>query len=160
MIPSRDRPHIPTGYGITESRDGLLEWERVSSAITTADIYWLSTVGRGGPHLVPLHATAVDGEVFLSGDDASRWTRNLTDDQRIQVGLDQDGLQVMVRGAAALETPSRERFELVNGLLKGKYGWSFDEPLPMWIVSPNTVLAFDPDAFAASPTRFTFGGSS
>ena len=74
MAPTRGRPRIPEGYGVSDALDGMLEWEPVAEAIAEAEIYWLSTISPAtGSHLVPLHACALDGTVYLSGDDDTRW---------------------------------------------------------------------------------------
>ncbi len=161
MTPTSERPDIPPGYGVATDADGLLAWETVATAVAGAEIYWLATLlPSGGPHLVPLHATALDGHVFLSGDEQSRWYRNLGADPRIQVGIEHDELQVMVRGRATHETIEGDRLQQVSESLQSKYGFSFDQPLPMWVVAPDTVLAFEPARFASSPTRFRFGGNA
>ena len=109
---------------------------------------------------MPLHACALDGTVYLSGDDDTRWALNLAADPRIQVGVHHGGLQIMVRGRASHETPDPETFAVLDASLQRKYEFGFDDPIAMWVVAPDSVLAFDPAQFATSPTRFTFGASS
>lgn len=159
--PVRDRPGIPATYGIKQGPDGMLEWGRVTAAVDSSDIYWVATKSRrGAPHLVPIHSASIGGVVHLSGDPSTKWYRNLADDPTVQVGIDHGGLQVMVRGAARLDTPSPQRWSEMNANLATKYEWQLDgEPLPVWVVRPHTVIAFNPAEFADSPTRFSFEDS-
>lgn len=160
MNPTRTRPDIPDGYGISAADDGLLDWERVANALADANIYWFSTVSAAGtPHLVPLHAAAIDGTIRAAGDPATRWSRNLDTEPRLTVGVEHDGLQVMAKGTAVLETVGAGAIDQINESVQAKYGFSYGaEGLDMWSLSPETVIAFDPGEFATSPTRFTFGG--
>lgn len=159
MIPLRkDRPDIPPGYGVDEGTGGLAEWAGVATTIDSAELYWVATqLPNGSPHLIPIHAAGLNGIIHLSGDPETRWARNLAASPAMQVGIDHQGKQVMVRGKARLETPTADTFAAVKNNIASKYDWQLgDEPIPMWIVEPTTVLAFEPAEFASSPTRFTF----
>lgn len=154
----RDRPQIPSGYGISEDAEGLLEWSKVVATIDGADIYWVATSNPNGePHLVPLHAAAVDGTVYLSGDAESRWVKNLGARPTIRVGINHNSLQVIIRGTASTLRPDAELWKSVRANIGTKYEWQFgDEPLHMWPVRATSAIAFDAAEFATSPTRFTF----
>lgn len=136
----------------------MLGWQLVAETLDSAGIYWISTVNPNGkPHLVPIHAACLGGVVYLAGDPASRWARNLVVSPYLEIGVNHAGLQVMVCGTAHLETPSAERYDELNHNIASKYEWKFDSgPTPMWIVNPDTVIAFDPSRFDSSPTRFEF----
>lgn len=74
-----------------------------------------------------------------------------------QIGIEFEGLQVISRGRAVLGEPSSTTLELINDQVDRKYGFTYgSDPLPMWVLAPQTVIAFDPGEFAASPTRFRF----
>lgn len=157
----RDRPRIPSNYGVSTESDGLLAWERVATAIADAEIYWVSTTDGANPHLIPIHAVSLDGTIYLGGDPATKWARNLTSNPAVDIGVQHDGLQVMVRGTAAWETPTAELHHVMREATDAKYGWSHgDDPVPLWVIRPSKVIAFDPAEFATSPTRFTFEEAS
>jgi len=156
--PMRDRPTIPSTYGVNQGPAGMLEWGKVSATVDSSDIYWVATKGhRGSAHLVPIHSASMGGIIHLAGDPSTRWYRNLVEDGTVEVGVDHGGLQVIVRGNARLDTPSPEEWSEMNSNLATKYEWQLEgDPFPVWVVEPNTVIAFNPAEFADSPTRFSF----
>lgn len=153
----RDRPDIPEAYGVETDLAGLLEWDRVREAIDDATIYWISTSGSAASHLVPVHAAGLSGTIYAGGDAASRWSRNLAANPKVQIGVEFEGVQVISRGSAVLEKPGSEMFAAINAQVDRKYGFTYGaDPIPMWGLAPQKVIAFDPGEFAASPTRFRF----
>lgn len=157
----RDRPDIPEGYGVDTGVAGMLEWDRVREIIDHATIYWIATSGSAAAHLVPVHAAGLGGTIYAGGDAASRWSRNLAANPTVQVGVEFEGVQVISRGTAVLEEPGPEMLEMINAQVDRKYGFTYGpDPLPMWVLAPQTVIAFDPGEFATSPTRFRFKGQT
>lgn len=159
--PRADRPQMPPAYGVISEPDGMLEWADVSRLIDAAEIYWVATASPdGAPHLVPLHAAAVAGRIYLSGDPDSRWVRNIGADPRLQVSIDRDDHQVVVRGEGAHRVPDPGLWEAIRANIASKYNWQHgEEPMEMLVVVPRRVLAFDlsgEGSFQTSPTRFTF----
>ena len=153
----RDRPAIPDGYGVAVETVGMLEWDRVRHVIDDAEIYWVATSQAGAAHLVPVHAAGLNGAIYAGGDAASRWSRNLTENAQVQIGLEFGGVQVISRGSAVLEEPDPEIFESINVQVDRKYGFTYGaDPIPMWVLAPQTVIAFEPAEFAVSPARFRF----
>ncbi len=156
VTPSTDRPEIPSGYGVHEDEVGLLAWPDIEGVLARAHLYWLATANGPTPHLIPIHAAFAHNRIFVGGDPAARWYRNLDAQPRIEVGVADGDVQVIFRGIARRRTPTTEVFESITDNLASKYEWNFDEPLELWEVTPETVIAFDVSKFATSPTRFRF----
>lgn len=151
-----ERPDIPEGYGISPEPRGLLSWEVVDRVLSSCEVYWLATVSAGGgPHLIPIHAAYANEHIYVSGDPATRWWRNLTTRPRIDLGATSGNFQVMFRGIAELITPDRSTFASISANIASKYDWEASRA-PTWEVAPSVVIAFDVDDFANSPTRFRF----
>jgi nitroimidazol reductase NimA-like FMN-containing flavoprotein (pyridoxamine 5'-phosphate oxidase superfamily) len=155
--PARDRPVIPAGYGIKSDAAGMLEWEKVRDLVSSAETYWVATTGPdGAPHLTPIHASFAADRIYLGGDPATRWWRNLAENPAVQVGIEDGETHVLFRGRAVFTKPSPERFAELAANVDSKYGWSMDESWELWEITPTTVIAYDLTDFASSPTRFRF----
>jgi nitroimidazol reductase NimA-like FMN-containing flavoprotein (pyridoxamine 5'-phosphate oxidase superfamily) len=156
--PTRDRPVIPAGYGIKSDAAGMLEWEKVRDLITSAQTYWVATTGPGGaPHLTPIHASFAADRIYLGGDPAARWWRNLAENPAVQVGIEDGETHVLFRGRATFTKPSPERFVELAANVASKYEWEMDENWELWEIAPTTIIAYDLTDFPSSPTRFRFG---
>lgn len=134
----------------------MLEWSEVAETLSRARLYWTSTVGMTTPHLTPIHAAFTRDHIFLTGDPLSRWSRNLEETPHIHVGVSEGARQIIVRGRARRHLPDADLFADITANLGSKYGWNLSEPVEAWDVTPRTVLAFDEESFATSPTRFSF----
>jgi hypothetical protein len=164
MTITRRRPGIPRSYGISEDEQGMLGWDAVTGALVAAPVYWVSTVRPDGlPHLIPIWGAWAEDAVFIEGGDETRWARNLTEgDGRVDVGVDSDGMQVMVRGVAAkVEVADDTQTAIADGY-EAKYPYRPDKN-HFWRIAPTSVLAWrvDPmEAFASTPTQFDFESPS
>ena len=54
QMPRTDRPAIPADYGVTKASD-FVEWSHVEDRLAADRVYWLVTVGNGGPPPGPPH---------------------------------------------------------------------------------------------------------
>ncbi len=157
--PHADRPHVP-GYGVPESREGLLDWSWADERLARAMIYRLATAdAAGAPHLVPIWGSWVDGRWYVEGG-PTRWQRNLRVNPQIAVNVE-FGDEVVI-----LEGPAREivapEAELAERILTGyaKYRPAYEaDPVNwsaggLWELRP--VKAFAWSVFPADMTRFRF----
>ncbi|MFN3003110.1 pyridoxamine 5'-phosphate oxidase family protein [Mycolicibacterium wolinskyi] len=144
------------------------EWPAAAEALTTAGLYWLTTVRADGrPHVTPLVGVWVDDTfVFCTGPGEQK-ARNLRSGAAVVVTTGANtwdaGLDVVVEGSAGRVT-GREKLTALADAYRAKYGddWDFDcddevfdpegEAAIVYRVTPDKVLAF-----AKSPhgqTRF------
>jgi nitroimidazol reductase NimA-like FMN-containing flavoprotein (pyridoxamine 5'-phosphate oxidase superfamily) len=155
----RQRPAIPTSYGIATGFDGMLEWSRVATVLRDATILWVATSRPDGdPHLIPIWGAWADGAAYIEGGDETRWAKNLAGGSAVHVGVDGDGLQVMVRGTAAKHDVDAATQRAIADVYTAKYPYR-PEGTTFWVIRPASVLAWSTatvDAFASTPTEFVF----
>ena len=155
----RQRPAIPSTYGIARGTEGMLEWGRVAGVLRDARIYWVSTTRADGtPHLIPIWGAWVDDAAYIEGGDETLWARNLAAGSAVHVGIDHDGVQVMVRGRATKREVDSATQTSIADVYAAKHPYR-PEGHAFWEIRPWTVLAWDTgtiDSFAATPTEFVF----
>jgi hypothetical protein len=160
----RRRPSIPASYDIATDEAGMLEWNDVAGAIASAPVYWVATTTpAGNPHLIPIWGAWVDDAAYIEGGDDTRWARNLAaGDGRIQIGIDHEGMQIMVRGTATKQTLDPATQQIVANCFAAKYPYR-PTGAEFWTTTARTVLAWrtdDIDLFATTPTQFDLGGEA
>jgi hypothetical protein len=145
-------------------------WSDVDQALTEAKIFWLSTVRRDGrPHVTPLPAVWLGGELHFCTGAAEQKAVNLTNEPRCALTtgtpLQHEGLDVVVEGAAVRVT-EQDRLAELAGLWKTRLGWDFraadgtfvgeaGNVALVFAVSPAKILAFGKGE-PYSQTRFSF----
>lgn len=156
--PRADRPHAPGDYGYATEPEGMLSWQRVRDALAAAEVYWIGSVRPdAGPHMHSIWGGFVDHRLCFEGGADTRWARNLAADPRVAFGAAADGLHITGRGTV-VKAPMGEHFQALADSYASKYDYR-PETDDYWQVHPRTVIALDMsslEAFASSPTRFTF----
>ncbi|MGH8912227.1 MAG: pyridoxamine 5'-phosphate oxidase family protein [Acidimicrobiia bacterium] len=156
--PHVSRPRAPSGYGYSTEPEGMLAWEKVGAALAAANIYWIaSALPDGSPHLHSIWGGFVDPHLYIEGGDTTRWARNLVADSRVGFGVESGGLHINGRGAVR-RSPAGESFEALKANYGRKYDYTPDND-EFWRIDPSVVIALDMsslEAFASSPTKFTF----
>lgn len=156
--PRADRPRAPEGYGYATDPEGMLDWTQVREALAAAEVYWIGSVRPdGGPHMHSIWGGFVADRLCFEGGENTRWARNLTADHRVAFGAAAGGLHITGRGKV-IKAPIGEHFPALADNYASKYDYR-PETDDFWQVHPVHVIALDMrslEAFAASPTRFTF----
>ena len=108
--PETGRPHIP-GYGIPDSREGLLDWGWAEERLTRALPYWVATVPPDRrPHTTPVWGIWVDGALHFEGGPHTRRGRNLAANPAVAVHVERGDEVVIVEGTAeGLAAPEQGR---------------------------------------------------
>ena len=107
-----------------------VSWQRVCDALTTAELYWLTTVRTDGrPHITPLVGAWVnDAFVFGTGPDEQK-ARNLEHSTSVAVttGVNtwNDGLDVIVEGHAE-RVVGRDPLTTLADVVREKYDGVWD----------------------------------
>lgn len=152
--PSRSRPVIPD-YGIPESEDGLLSWERTSGRLGEATNYWVATSGpTGKPHAVPVQGAWIGGALYFGGGPDVKWVRNLRSDPRVSVHLESGDDVVILEGKVERAGEPESLMAEIADVYEKKYGYR--HPPPFWTLRPRVAFAWTD--FAKDPTRFRFAG--
>ena len=156
--PRAERPQAPEGYGYSTDPEGMLTWDRVSEALASAGVYWVSSVRPdGSPHTHSIWGGFVANRLYFEGGDTTRWARNLAVDPRVGFGVEAGGLHINGRGMAAQATAG-EDFEALRSAYGDKYDYR-PEHDQFWRVEPFVIVALDMsslESFAQTPTRFVF----
>ena len=147
------------GYGIAGPQEGrgLLPWAWAEQRLEAAERYWLATVSPdGAPHVMPLWAVWLDGQLWFSTGGRSRKARNLRADPRCAIHLEGDE-PLIVNGLAAFVTDAAaiERMVAAYG---DKYPETPPDPAenPIVRVRPQQAFGMIEAEFAGSPTRWSF----
>ena len=105
-------------------------WQQVSDALAAAELYWLTTVRKGGrQHITPLiRAWVDDGFVFCTGPEEQK-DRNLEHRTAVAIATGantwNDGLDVVVEGNAERVT-GLETLTRLAGAIREKYRGEWD----------------------------------
>lgn len=156
---SRRRPRLPADYGFSTALEGMLDWADVAAMIAAAKIFWVSTVNADAtPHITPIWGAWVGDAGYIEGSSETRWGSNVEQRPSVNVGVDRNDHQVMVRGSAArVEVPPDTQQQIADNYA-GKYEYR-PEGSMFWQITPKTVLAWDTSSIEAlvnTPTAFVF----
>jgi general stress protein 26 len=147
-------------------------WEQTEAALEQAEIFWIATVRADGrPHVTPLVAVWLDGELHFSTGPGEQKAVNLRTNPAVvlSTGCNEwdHGLDVVVEGTA-VRTTDHAQLERLAGAWRQKWAgqWQFEVADgafqhagggEAWVfsVAPRKILAFGKGGF--SQTRYTFG---
>ena len=154
--PTVSRPHMP-GYGIPESKKGLLPWSWAKQRLEKSHNYLVSTVTpEGAPHTMVVWGLWLNGAFYFSTGARSRKGRNLAHDPRCTVATDNVAEAVIVEGEAVPMSDSKIRRVFAQKYQrKYKFDMSgFKEPV--YAVRPRVAFGLWEKKFQNSATRWTF----
>ena len=146
------------GYGIPQSRKGLLPWAWAERRLTRSHNYWLITVRpEGRPHVMPVWGIWVDGAFYFSTGRESRKARNLARNRRCIVCNERADQAVIVEGVAGKVT-SKSLLGRLAGPYHVKYKpWKLDPAMgAIYVVRPRVAFGMYEDRFVDAATRWRF----
>ena len=155
--PKAGRPHMP-GYGISESRKGILPWSWARQRLAKNRNYWISTVREDGrPHTMPVWGIWHNDRLYFSTAVTSTKSRNLAANPYCTSTTESATEAIIVESKAAV-VRSKTTLKPVWKAYKAKYDWSIDGE-SMFALTPTTAFAFieTADQFATAATRWRFG---
>jgi nitroimidazol reductase NimA-like FMN-containing flavoprotein (pyridoxamine 5'-phosphate oxidase superfamily) len=120
--PKASRPFIE-GYGVPETREGMLPWKHVRERMTRAINYWVCTANAPGqPHATPVWGAWVGDRFYFDGSPKTRRGRDLAINSQVAVHLENGMDVVMLEGTArALSKPARALATRVARAYRAKY---------------------------------------
>ena len=162
--PKVGRPLMP-GYGIPESKKGLLPWKWAEQRLKKSHNYWITTVKPDGtPHVMVVWGLWMDGSFLFCTGRQSRKTRNLELNPHCVVSTEAAEEAVIVEGVAEIvDLPVRRVF-----LKKYTPKYNFDMAgmekdilamkEPVFAVRPQVAFGLYEKKFMSSATRWKFKG--
>jgi hypothetical protein len=160
--PRAERPHLPPGYGISDTPPGptFADWPRVDRQLVDARSYWVCSVGSASrPHAAPVWGVWLDGVLYFSTDRGSRKGRNLAAHPNIAVHLE-SGEDVVILEGRVQEVLDPARMERIEAVYRAKYDVGLDPGGPAEVVvyalRPRTALTWQEHDFVESPVRWRF----
>lgn len=156
--PTAERPRAPEAYGYSQNPEGMLDWDRVASAIAAANIYWIATIlPDGSPHTHSIWGGFAGETLYFEGGPTTRWARNLAANPLASFGVEAEGLHVSGRGKVG-KGPAGGEFSALRANYGRKYNYE-PENDDFYRLRPEVIIALDMssmESFASSPTRFRF----
>ena len=145
------RPHIP-GYGISEEKEGMVDWDTVNQWMNDSKNYWLGTTRPNyKPHSRPIWGIWLDNFFYFGGGSSTKTVRNLAERNHISVHTESAENAVIIEGYT-------ENFddEELNKVLGKKYEERYGilRPPPCWRVIPEVVFAWSMEDYSNTPTKF------
>jgi PPOX class probable F420-dependent enzyme len=158
--PQASRPDLP-GYGISQSREGLLPWTWAQERLAASRNYWVATSRPDGrPHVAPVWGVWLDNQFLFSTGQRTVKARNLTANPNVVICTERADEAVFLEGVAATLSDAAIRNRFVTAY-KEKYDWDMSgdaDAGPIYTVQPKVVFGFIEAAsqFATTATRWTF----
>lgn len=169
--PSPPVPEIDDRFGAPEATP--TPWPDTLTALTEAELYWLTTVRRDGrPHVTPLIGVVHGGAPHFCTGPGEQKAHNLRHHPRVALTTGANtwnrGLDVVVEGAAVRVT-DRSGLQALADAYETKYGsaWHFDvgdgvfgfgeDAALVHRIEPEKVIAFAKEPHAQTRYRFTAG---
>ena len=164
--PIRDRPELPTGYGLPDSDDRLLAWSEVEARLQASTHYWMATTRPDGrPHVIPRWGVWTDGAFWYDGSPDTVHVQNLNQNNWCALHLEDGREAVMVEGRSdPAEPPVPDLGRRLSTLFTTKYGELGYSPGPdAWegldagglrVFTPVKAMAWF--GFPQDVTRFRF----
>jgi PPOX class probable F420-dependent enzyme len=156
--PEAGRPNIP-GYGISESRDGLLPWSWAVERLSSSRNYWVATTRPDGrPHVAPVWGVWLDDMFLFSTGAQTVKARNLAASPHVVICTERADEAAFVEGA--VDTLSdKALLKRFVAAYKEKYDWDMEADYgPIYAVRPKVVFGFieQSSQFSSTATRWTF----
>lgn len=158
----------------SEPQAAAVPWAEVVTALASSEMFWLTTVRRGGrPHVAPLPAMWLDGRLYFCTGAHEQKARNIEANPQVVIttGTNEfrSGLDIVVEGTVERVTDNDMLTRLV-AMWKNKLDWDFEvgdgvfldrqEPghsALVFAITPAKVLAFKKAPY--SQTRYLMGRS-
>jgi hypothetical protein len=146
--PVASLPKLPPGYGLPKTSDKLLPWSHVDERMTASMHYWISTTSPdGAPFSRPVDGMWLDDRLYFGGDDESRWRRNIRNDPRACVTLENAERAVILHGEVAVVWPDGDLAVRLADASNAKYHMDQTpgdyEQAEVLMFTPHTAFAWN-----------------
>jgi len=161
--PKSTRPHIP-GYGLPNSKKGLLPWRWAENRLKKSRQYWIATTRPDGrPHVMVVWALWQDGRLYFSTGKTSRKAQNLAKNPHCTMCTEMAAEAVILEGLVETERDIERIREFIRRYEK-KYKWKLGEMAdgllslkePVFYLQPSVGFGLWEKKFATTATRWLF----
>jgi len=161
--PKATRPHIP-GYGLPESKKGLLPWKWAEERLKKSRQFWIATTRPDGrPHVMIVWALWMDERVYFSTGKRSVKARNLSQNPSCTISTDNAAEAVILEGTIEIEREVK-RIRKFVGLYEKKYKYKLGKmgeamlalEDPVFFLRPRVGFGLWEKKFDTSATRWLF----
>ena len=158
MEPRRRRPPFKD-YGVSESAEGMLDWDWAAERLEQSRNYWISTTRPDGrPHAMPVWGIWLEDAFFFSTGRDSAKSRNLAANPAIVVHLESGDETVILEGRAE-QVLDAELGRRVSEVYWPKYDFTPDTSgeADRWlVVRPKLAYAWNERDYPNRATQFDF----
>lgn len=155
---------MPDGYGV-EQATAFVSWQAIEEKLRDARHYWLATTRPGGgPHVIPRWGIWLDSAFWYDGSPETAHVRNLREDPRCVLHLEDGQRATIVEGhSIACDPILGEMGECLAAEFARKYAsdyaphpdaWSDESAGGMRRIEPKKVMAWN--EFPKDLTRYRF----
>jgi hypothetical protein len=165
--PKAARPHMP-GYGIPNSKKGMLTWKWAANKFSKSRQYWIMTVRPDGrPHAMPVWGLLLNNVFYFSTGAQTRKAKNLAKNSHCVVANEDAAQAIIIEGTAKpVKDPALVRKFLPIYARKYKWdvsGMEYDMislKQPLLAVRPTVAFGQIEKTFTKTATRWTFKSRS
>jgi Pyridoxamine 5'-phosphate oxidase len=162
-VPPKSSRPMMVGYGLPESKKGLLPWKWAERRLKKSHNYWITTVKPDKtPHTMVVWGLWLDGAFLFSTGRESRKARNLAKNKNCVVCTEDASEAVIVEGAAESASLDLRREFLKKYQPKYKFDMgSMKKDIlsmkePVFAVRPRVAFGLYEKKFMSSATRWKF----
>ncbi len=145
--PTVTRPIMPDGYGVPETNEGALPWSYAEQRLSESVNYWIGTASQSGkPAVTPVWGVWMDGKLYFDGAPSTRRGRNIKENPRTVVHLEDGTKTVILEGRTTIldSAPERGLAERLSAAISAKYGKDGYSPKPdQW--DEGGLFIFEPE---------------
>jgi hypothetical protein len=145
LIPKPSIPKHIEGYNFPETNKNLLTWEFLTTQMSNAKHYWITTSSKSGIlHSVPVWGIWFKDRVFVGGSPKTKWVRNLQKYPDVTIHLPSPIQVCMIEGKAIIledDDIDAKEWELLDSQYHKKYQQFHGSPYIF--IEPIKILAWD-----------------
>ena len=161
-VTKTSRPATPGYFRAAHEGKGLLDWDTTAQRFGAQRNYWVATASKSGrPHTMPVWGVWLDDRFLFSTSPDSRKARNLFENPRLTVHLEDGDASIVIEGRAREVGDSAELLAFLDAY-NPKYAWNFaldQVERGVFVVRPEQAFAWlgsDSDSFGGTATRWRF----
>jgi uncharacterized pyridoxamine 5'-phosphate oxidase family protein len=144
------------GYGVPKSIKGALDFSHFENRFTANRNYYIATVSpTARPHVMPVWGVWSGGKFYFSTGATTRKARNLAENPRVTIAIEDATAPVILEGTAAVA----KTYKTAALAYEKKYDFQLTPDVGnIYVVTPKKAFAFIEEAedFGETATRWVW----